>query len=464
MSKIKVFFKTYGCQANVADSQDFAQYLLTLGVQGVDCKKDADLVIVNTCAIREKAESKIYSYLGELVELKEPRPYMKFGVIGCVASYRKKEIFQRFDHINFVCGAREKTRLFKTYLSKLVQEIIQSKQDFESGKTKTFSGRQDRDMEAFIKSSIQKETLPVKAVKEICKKPELKRAMINIMTGCNNYCTYCIVPFTRGRERSYPFESIVERVRGEVEVGAKEITLIGQNVNSYKDPVSQKSFPELLEAVAKIPGDFWIRYVSPHPKDITRELLDVMAKYPKKVCPAIHFPLQSGSTKILQAMNRTYSAEKFMDGVKMIREVLFKATISTDIIVGFPGETEEDYLATRDVMEKSRFDMVYSFIYSPRKYTKAAEMTDECPDEVKTKRLMELQERAREMSREQHEKLVDDVVVRVLVEGRLSGGKLWGKTAGNVRVRFNGPDEAIGTFVNVKIVAAQCAYVEAEGV
>ncbi|MCK4499688.1 radical SAM protein, partial [Candidatus Babeliales bacterium] len=235
--KIQVFFKTYGCQANVADSQDFARYLALLWVTECDSEKDADLIIVNTCAIREKAENKLYAYLGDLITLRKAKPYVKLGVIGCVASYRKQEIFTRFDHINFVCGARENHELFKTYLNHLVAEICDLKKRFELGEFKKMPSRQDRDMKVFVQSKGVFEKVESKIFEAIERK-DLKRAMINIMTGCNNYCTYCIVPFTRGRERSYPFESIVIRAKGEIEAGAREITLIGQNVNSYKDPVS----------------------------------------------------------------------------------------------------------------------------------------------------------------------------------------------------------------------------------
>ena len=270
------------------------------------------------------------------------------------------------------------------------------------------------------------------------------------MTGCDNYCSYCIVPFTRGREKSYPINAIIERIRKDVKSGAKEINLLGQNVNSYKDPQTGAGFAELLKQVAQIEGDFWVRFVSPHPKDMTKDVLHTISEHNDKLCAFIHLPLQSGSNKILQAMNRTYDVEKYMEQVGWIKDILPHATISTDIIVGFPGETEEDYLETRRVMENVNYDLVFSFIYSPRKYTKAALMEDNCSLEEKTRRLEVLQKRQVDICFAQNSLNIGKTL-KTLVEKRLTNGKLLARTEGNIRVLFEGKDELIGRFVKLKI-------------
>ncbi|MCK4517364.1 MiaB/RimO family radical SAM methylthiotransferase, partial [Candidatus Babeliales bacterium] len=292
---------------------------------------------------------------------------------------------------------------------------------------------------------------------------------VGVMRGCNNYCSYCIVPFTTGRERSFVMSKILERIKHDVEAGAKEVTLLGQNVDSYKCPETGVRFSTLLEKVGQIDGEFWVRFVSPHPKDMTMDVLDVMAANKEKLCSYIHLPLQSGSNKILDLMCRTYTIEKYLEQVAAIRERLPYAAISTDFIVGFPGETEEDYLATRRVMEEVRFNMIYSFIYSPRKYTKAAQMIDSCSHEIKQRRLAELQARHREIGTERNREFIGKTV-RVLIEERVSREGLlatrsfsegWlGRTAGNIRVRVSGDNLDVNKFVNVLIEKAGISQIE----
>ncbi len=457
---INVFFKTYGCQANVADSAGIASFLEGLGCAQVLTEREADLIIINTCAIREKAEQKLYSYLGELVEFKEALPYLKIGIIGCVASYRKQEMLKRFSYVSFVSGARDERTSFLTYLSDVIVQLQTEKQFFEKHRVSpaTPADTLGRDVKAVMKARDM--VVPATRVKEsvqaalggsLAPVGEVKRAFINITTGCNNYCTYCIVPATRGREVSYPIEEIVLRVSHEVAAGAKEITLIGQNVNSYTCPETGKRFAALLEAVAQIPGEFWVRYISPHPKDMTRDVLEVMAQYAEKLCSWCHFPLQAGSSRVLELMNRTYTKEEYLAQVELIRAIIPGVTLSTDIIVGFPGETHDEYLETLEVVEKVGFDMAYSFVYSRRKYTKAYAMGDTCPPEEKTERLMELQRRQKAIELERNKQYVGKNM-RVLVEKRSTNGKLLARSAGNHRIVFDGSDMLVGTFVNVMIV------------
>lgn len=428
---ISAFVKTYGCQANVADSSNLERYLSGIGCQIVTSESEADLILINSCAIRKKAEDKMFSYLGDLLQHKEDRPYIKIGVIGCVASYRKDYILGRFKHVDFSFGARKNLDDFKANLADTISSI-------ESKKNLYYQDSSLRESPKEKNGSQQK---------------SFKRSMINIMRGCNNYCSYCIVPFTTGRERSFSMAGIIDTIKKDVDAGAKEITLLGQNVNSYIDPDSQSRFEDLLSNVAKIDGDFWVRFVSPHPKDITKELLHVIASS-EKLCPYIHLPLQSGSNKILNLMNRTYSKEEYMNKVYDIQNILPHATMTTDIIVGFPSEAESDYIMTREVMEEVKFNTIFSFIYSPRKYTKAADMEDNCSYEVKLDRLKQLQKRQREIGTEVNRKLIGKTI-RVLVEGRLNNGTFWGRNDGNVKVLINGKVPEINTFVDVSITEAR---------
>ena len=459
---VAIFFKTYGCQANVADSQGLITYLESLGCKNVSTEAEADMIIVNTCAIREKAESKMFSYLGGLVEYKAKKPYLRLGIIGCVASYRKKEIYQRFDHVNFVFGAREDLGMFQRYLFDAVTKLETAKQFFASDdEAEGVSAGQDRDIASYVAHMVdENKVTPVVSTRQttqvalggkVKEDPKaFRRSFINITSGCNNYCTYCIVPFTRGREKSYSIASIIERVKKDVAAGAKEITLVGQNVNSYQCPETEKRFAILLESVARVPGEFWIRYISPHPKDMTNDVLQVMAAYREKVCGWVHLPLQAGSDTILEAMNRTYTVAEYMQQVNWIRQIIPHATITSDIIVGFPGETEEDYQGTRKVMELVKFDFVFSFIYSRRKYTKAYKMGDPCPSSVKSERLTALQARQKEIGLERNRASLG-TTSKVLVEKRLADDRLLARTEGNIRVLFSGSDELINQFVYVTI-------------
>ncbi|MFH1254768.1 MAG: MiaB/RimO family radical SAM methylthiotransferase [bacterium] len=473
---VTFFNKIYGCQANFADSQGLAKFLVELGCVPVMTEKDADLIIINTCAIREKAEQKLYSYIGRIAELKKNKPHLKIGVIGCVASYRKKEFYEYFECISFVHGAREEISALQGYLAELVLNIQTAKNLFiqnpdskikylkQDRRLKKFFDKQATEANQFDKAprSISRLNLTeqIKDIKdEQIKEDDVSgeeqiseiRAMINIMTGCNKYCSYCIVPFTRGREISYPMSDILNAVKKDIERGAKEITLIGQNVNSYIDPQTGARFPDLLQKVASLEGDFWVRFISPHPQDMTKDLFQVVASHRPKLTAFLHFPLQSGSDTILKAMNRNYTSAEFLEKISWIKELMPDAGITTDIIVGFPWETEQDYLATREIMEKVQFDQIYSFIYSKRKFTKAYNMPDDCPQEEKARRLSELQMRQREISLAQNKKNIGKTL-KVLVEKELEPGKLLARTEGNARVLITSNNaNLVGNFVNVKI-------------
>ncbi|MBM3886359.1 MiaB/RimO family radical SAM methylthiotransferase [Candidatus Dependentiae bacterium] len=469
---INFFFKTYGCQANVADSEGLASFLKSIGCNDVASEQEADLVVVNTCAVREKAEQKLYTYLGQLCLMKKNKQYMKIGVIGCVASYKRDEIYKRFNPINFVYGAKEDYKVLESYLADLVVKLETTKQMYDPSTPVIGSTKNEQDLD--IKKVIQQ--VPA-ATTSLFKTPrmagsmaifkrqstnkgiearakELNRSFINIMTGCNKFCAYCIVPFTRGRETSYPMQEIVDRVAHDVANGSKEVTLIGQNVNSYKDPETGLMFAELLRRVTALPGKFWVRWVSPHPQDMTPELFDVIAQHQDRIPPYVHFPMQAGSNRVLELMKRNYSIEQFKEQIGWLRDRVPNATISTDIIVGFPGETEADFAQTMQAVEAIRFDWVYSFNYSPRKHTLASRtMGDDVPQEVKSKRLDVLQTRQIEIGADIYIKHVDKIY-EVLVEKRLEDGKLLARTGGNIRTLLEGPDSIIDSFVTVRILAA----------
>ena len=367
-------------------------------------------------------------------------------------------------------GARDERTTFLTYLADVIVQLQTEKQLFEqTGRVPRSEKRLGRDVKAFIKS--RKMVVPAQLAQKssqaamggtLTAAKEARRAFVNITTGCNNYCTYCIVPFTRGREQSYPLEDLVMRVEHEFAAGAKEVTLIGQNVNSYTCPQTGARFAALLEAVAQIPGEFWsFAHVSPHPKDMTNDVLEAMAKYKDKLYGWCHFPLQAGSTRVLDLMARTYTKEEYLAQVDNIRRILPHATISTDIIVGFPGETHEEYLETREVQELVKFDLVFSFIYSRRKYTKAYKMGDPCPIEEKTQRLMALQNRQKEICLERNQAYIGKKL-RVLVEKRATSGRLLARSAGNHRVFLHGSDEYINCFVVATITDAGPADLRGE--
>jgi|SaaInlLV_10m_DNA_2_1039722.scaffolds.fasta_scaffold19415_1 tRNA-2-methylthio-N6-dimethylallyladenosine synthase len=460
---ISVFFKTYGCLANVADSELLAKYMRGLGCIVAENESEADLIMINTCAIREKAEQKLFSYVGRLTGYIKNKPHLKVGIIGCVSSYRARYFFAKFPYINFSFGAKNDLNKLKAYIADLIIKIESEKQLI--GSNVPFKRIKDKNITELVEKKNLKIPEGSKTVSDF-KPGRLRRSVINIMTGCNNYCTYCIVPFVRGREKSFEMETILERVKREIDAGVKEINLLGQNVNSYCDPKTGADFATLLEKIAKLDGKFWVRFTSSHPKDTSKKLLQVMAKYPEKLCAWIHLPLQSGSDDILKRMNRTYTSEQFLEKVNWINEILPDATISTDIIVGFPGETEENFKQTLDILEKVKFELSFSFIYSPRKYTKAAEMEDDCSYETKLQRLEYLQKRQKEVSRETHDALVGKTV-QVLVENVMTNGMFFAKTAGNIRVSVkpvsikSDDKDIVNKFVMVKVVAAREALVEA---
>jgi len=349
--------QTYGCQMNVSDSELVESLLIKEGYTSISRPDNADILFINTCSIREHAEDKVHSLLGRYNLLKKKNPSMIIGVLGCMAQSLKHDILENRPYVDIVLGPDSYRKL-----PKLLNRHITNKKSLVDTQ--------------LSKYEVYDDLFP--------SRKEGVNAWVTIMRGCDKFCTFCIVPFTRGRERSRSIDGIVREVKNVINDGFTEVTLLGQNVNSYNN--NGHNFTELLESVAKVKGLKRIRYTSPHPQDITIELLNVMAQY-DNICNYVHLPLQSGSNKILKRMNRTYTREHFIELSKIIREILPNAGISTDIIVGFPGETEYDFNKTIEVMEKVKFDSAFTFKYSTRRGTKASEYDDHINEKVKQKRL-----------------------------------------------------------------------------
>ena len=416
---------TFGCQQNEADSERILGTLLSMGYKKCKDPLDADVVIVNTCAIREHAEMKALSLLGSFKANKKKNPDFILGICGCMAneSHIADKLKKDFHYVSFTLepGRYE-----------LIPELIYKA--YTDKKRSFIYGTEIPDIV---------EDIPVHRISPF-------KAWVSIMYGCNNFCTYCIVPYVRGRERSRCSADVISECRDLVASGIKEITLLGQNVNSYR---SDMTFPELLEKIAEIDGDFIIRFMTSHPKDTSEALINVMAKHTPKIAPFFHLPLQSGSDSVLKRMNRTYTKEKYLGIANMLREKIPGIVLSTDVIVGFPGESEDDFLDTLDVIEKVRFDNVYAFIYSEREGTRAATMDNKIDKSIRHERLDRLLEIQDKIALERNLPYEGEVV-SVLVDSsdERKGKKIYnGRTSGGKLVHFTSDKECIGELVNVKI-------------
>lgn len=422
---------TYGCQMNERDSEAMAGLLEEMGFEPARRPEEADLILVNTCAVRERAENKVFGKLGELRALKSARPELIIGVAGCMVQREgmAQKIRQLAPHVDLIIGTHALHRL-----PELVREVERTR----------------RTRVAVIPAAAAPLTeLPVKRSDKI-------RAYVNVSYGCNNFCTYCIVPYVRGPERSRQPEDILREVRSLAAAGYREVTLLGQNVNSYgRDLAKPVTFGDLLKLVDRVEGLARIRFTTSHPRDFSHELIEIIARS-EKVCEHFHLPAQAGSDRILALMGRGYTRTHYLELARAIRTRLPEATITTDLIVGFPGESEEDFAATLDLVEQVRFDAAFTFIYSPRPGTAAANLPDQVPAAVKRERLARLNQLQYRFTRESNERLVGRVV-EVLVEGRSKTNpeRLTGRTRTNKVVVFSGPEEMIGQLVPLRITAAQ---------
>lgn len=425
------FVQTFGCQQNEADSERLAGYAEAMGYTVVDKPDEASLILVNTCAIREHAEKRALSIIGQYKHLKAKNSELMIGVCGCMVAqeHRKEDIKFRYPYVDFIFGTASLFRLPEL----LWQKIERGKRIYCPDETEYLVA----------------EGIPVRRESDY-------KAWVSVMYGCNNFCSYCIVPYVRGRERSRRKEDIYAEVEGLVKEGYKDITLLGQNVNSYgKDNDDGVDFADLLRLLASIEGDYRLHFMTSHPKDATKKLIDVMAQC-EHIAGHFHLPMQSGSDRILKEMNRHYDTAHYLEIVDYMRQKMPNIAITSDIIVGFPGETEEDFEATLSMLRRVRFDMLYSFIYSPRKGTPAAEMEDQIPSGVQSERFERLLAVQNEIALEQNKPLVGQTL-RVLCEGvsKNNDAIYSGRTDSFKIVFFEGEACDTGKFVNIKIDRAE---------
>ncbi len=448
----KFFIKTYGCQMNERDSEQVAHSLMARGYEPVSKESEADVVLLNTCSVRDMADQKALGKMGMLGRMAKERPHVVFGFLGCMAQARGESVLKNLPHVDLVVGTQKFHRV-----ADYVEELVAKKTARPAGITDPGYSRMD-DLRFSI-VDVAEEAGSQSTIRDQQLAPSQATAFVSIMQGCNMHCTFCIVPQTRGAERSRSINEIVNEVRDLVSRGVKEITLLGQIVNLYGrhefPKIDNKSpFVQLLEAVHAVDGLERLRFTSPHPIGFRDDLIDAISRLPK-VAEHVHLPLQSGSNKILKAMHRAYTAEKYVDLVRRIRRARNGIAITTDIIVGFPGETEADYKQTRGLVEEIQFDNAFVFRYSPRRATPAAEMPDQIDDRTKEERNQDLLRVVNESNRLSLERLVG-CDVEVLCEGpsKTNPARLMGRTRTNKIVVFEGNEELIGEIVHVQVQQA----------
>ena len=423
-TKPLAYVHTYGCQQNEADGERLMGMLREMGCEFTDDTKRADIVLMNTCAIRENAEKTVYGMLGQLTHTKAANPDQIICLCGCMAQQPRvaEKVKTSYRHVDLVLGPQAEWRfpelLYRAYT--------------ERGRVFSIDDEPGRIAE----------DIPVYRAGGVS-------AWVSIMYGCNNFCSYCIVPYVRGRERSRRPEEILEEVKGLIAAGYKDITLLGQNVNSYgKDLGLGVDFADLMAEIAQLPGEFWLRFMTSHPKDASKKLFDTIAKYPK-IAKQFHLPFQSGNDRVLKAMNRHYNREEYLKLAHYGRAIMPDLVLTSDVIVGFPGETEDEFEDTISLIEDVRYDALFTFIFSPRAGTPAAKMDDPTPKEEKNRRFDRLCDVQNRISLEIHQGYVGKTV-RVLCDGR-DKDMLTARTEGGRLVRFAGDDSLIGQFFDVTI-------------
>lgn len=422
----KAYLHTFGCQLNVADGEKLSGILQSMGYHMTDDVHQASLILYHTCAVRENAEDRVFGTLGSIKKLKQENPALIICVTGCMTAQKQvaDKIAKSYRYVDIVLGSSAVNRLAQMLYAHM--HGLRYAQDIETN-------------------------IDIPENLEPSRESSFK-ASVPIMYGCNNFCTYCIVPYVRGRERSRQPEHIIREVKQLVQDGYKEIMLLGQNVNSYgKDLDSKITFPELLCELNQISGEYWIRFMSSHPKDATPELMDCILEC-EHVAKHLHLPVQSGSNEILKRMNRNYTVEKYLSQVNYIREKNPDFSLTTDLIVGFPDESEQDFQATLDLVKQVKYDNMYSFIYSKRTGTKAAAMPDAVSDAEKSQRMQRLLALQREIAVENNKRFIGRVLT-VLCDGesKKRSGNMTGRSSENMLVEFAGTPDMLGKFLQVRI-------------
>lgn len=423
------YIRTYGCQQNVADSEKIKGMLANAGFDFVDAPDDADFILFNTCAVREHAEDRVFGNVGALKALKRRHPQILIALCGCMMEQEHiaNRIYKSFPFVSLVFG----THSLHHFPELFYNALVNGKRIFERGNddNKLYEG------------------MPVK-------RDGTFKGWLPIMYGCNNFCTYCIVPYVRGRERSREKDVIVREAREMISDGYKDITLLGQNVNSYGKTIENGvNFSQLLKEIDSIDGDYWLRFMTSHPKDCSKELIDTIAGS-THISRHLHLPFQSGSDRILKAMNRHYDRKKYLEIINYAKERIDGLSLTSDIIVGFPGETYEDFKETLSLVRKVEFTSLFTFIFSPRVGTPAAKMDDPIPYSEKSKWFQELLAVQEEIAAKRCASMLGNIE-KVLIEDEGKNGVLNGRTSGNIIVELEAPKDTIGTFQNVKITNAR---------
>ena len=429
MAEQKTFYlETFGCQMNAHDSEKVIGTLEQQGYVRVETEEDANLILYNTCSIRDKAEQKVFHRLNDYKALYKAGK--RFGVLGCVAQQEGEKIFERAPFVSLVSGSASYRRL---------PEMIAR---LEAGENR-ITGLDDRQTDETFETEFTSRQNPY-------------RGYITIIEGCDKFCSYCVVPFTRGKERSRTSTSVLNEARRIADLGYTEIQLLGQNVNSYRDPEGRMSFAELLAAVGQVPGIRRVRFTTSHPRDFTRDIVEAIDAFPT-LCDHVHLPVQSGSARVLRAMAREYTPEWYLERISWMKAAKRKISLSTDIIVGFPGETEDDFIETMNLLAEVEYDCVFAFKYSPRPNTPALVMIDSIPEAEKSRRLQVLLDRQREIQRRNYSRHIGEVM-EVMVEGQNPArGQVAGRSTQNKPVNFAWSQPiapAPGTYLQVRITAA----------
>ena len=419
------YIETFGCQMNAHDSEKVIGTLMRQGYRQVETVEEADLVFYNTCSIRDKAEQKVFHRLNDYKKLQAQGK--KFAVLGCVAQQEGEKIFEKAPYVSLVAGSAS--------YRNLPQMLVQ----IEAGNNRV-TGLDDRQTEETFETEFTARSNP-------------HRGYITIIEGCDKFCAYCVVPYTRGKERSRTSESVLAEARQMANLGYTDIQLLGQNVNAYSDPLRKKTFAELLYAVGEIPGVKRVRFTTSHPRHFSKDIVDAIDALPT-LCEHIHLPVQSGSSRVLAAMSREYTREMYLEKISWIKSARREMALTTDLIVGFPGETDAEFEETITLMHECQFDGVFGFKYSPRPNTPAIGMPDSIPDAEKSRRLQILQERQREIQRANYEKKIGNTY-EVMVEGlNEARGQIIGRTSQNITLNFTAqenPVPPVGSYVNVRV-------------
>ena len=433
------YLETFGCQMNVHDSEKVIGTLVHEGYRQVEAVEQADLILYNTCSIRDKAEQKVFHRLADYKKLVAQGK--KFGVLGCVAQQEGEKIFKRAPHVSLVCGSASYRNLPQMLVQ--LEAGNSGNRKPEAGSLLRITGLDDRETDECFETEFTARTNP-------------HRGYITIIEGCDKFCAYCVVPFTRGKERSRTSDSVLAEARAMADLGYTEIQLLGQNVNSYKDPAGKRSFAELLAAVGEVPGIRRVRFTTSHPRDFGRDIVEAIDAVPT-LCDHVHLPVQSGSDRVLNAMQRLYTRDQYLERIAWMKAAKREISITSDVIVGFPGETEEDFAETLSLLEEVGYDSVFTFKYSPRPNTPSLALEDAIPDQEKSRRLEVLMAKQKEIQIARYKKYIG-TVSEVMVEGRNESRRQWiGRTSQNKTLNFTAPESAapkVGTYVPVRATAS----------